>query len=46
MDNKSAIVNFRLTPAQHKKLRQYAKNQAVSITEAILNSIQHIIGTR
>jgi hypothetical protein len=44
MNTKSAIITFRVTPSQFKRLKQYAKNRAETVTKIIQSRIAEIIG--
>ena len=44
MDTNSAIITFRVTPSQFKRLKQYAKDRAETVTKIIQSRIAEIIG--
>jgi hypothetical protein len=44
MNTKSAIITFRVTPSQFKRLKQYAKNHAETVTKIIQSRIVEITG--
>ena len=44
MNTKSAIITFRVTPSQFKRLKQYAKDRAETVTKIIQSRIAEIIG--
>lgn len=43
-ENKSAIVKFRVTPAEKERLKQVAKSEGKTITSFIIDALNDYVG--